>query len=64
MAPWAVKAMPGLFTLNERIVLLGTWMHGFFSYAAVGAFNVGSISLSMEKVLVKICDAIDKAIKG
>lgn len=50
VAPWAAKKMPGLFTLNERTVLLGNWIHGFFSFTAVGAFNVGSIALSMEEV--------------
>ena len=50
MAPWAVKKMPGLFSLNERTVLLGNWIHGFFSYTAVGAFNVGSIQLSVDEV--------------
>ena len=50
MAPWAVKKMPGLFALNERTVLLGSWVHGFFSYTAVGAFNVGSIQLTLDEV--------------
>lgn len=50
VAPWAVKTMPGLFTLNERVLLLGQWEHGFFSFAAVGAYNVGSISLAMDEV--------------
>ena len=58
MAPWAAKKMPGLFTLNERTVLLGNWIHGFFSFTAVGAFNVGSIALSMEEVHV-LCYSID-----
>ena len=52
MAPWAVKTMPGLFTLNERVLLLGQWEHGFFSFAAVGAYNVGSISLAMDEVSI------------
>ena len=52
VAPWAVKKMPGLFTLNERTVLLGCWIHGFFSYTAVGAFNVGSIQLTVDEDLV------------
>ncbi len=50
VAPWAAKAMPGLFSLNERAILMGHWKHGFFSMAAVGAFNVGSIQLALEKV--------------
>lgn len=54
MAPWAAKKMPGLFALNERTVLLGNWVHGFFSFTAVGAFNVGSIALSMEEVRIHI----------
>jgi phosphatidylserine decarboxylase precursor len=53
VAPWAVKKLPGVFALNERTALLGRWTHGFFSYTAVGAFNVGSIQLSFDKVLVK-----------
>lgn len=43
--------MPGLFALNERTVLLGNWTHGFFSYTAVGAFNVGSIQLTVDEVI-------------
>ena len=51
VAPWAVRKLPGVFALNERTALLGRWRHGFFSYTAVGAFNVGSIQLSFDKVL-------------
>lgn len=51
VAPWAAKKMPGLFALNERTVLLGNWIHGFFSYTAVGAFNVGSIQLTVDEGL-------------
>ena len=52
VAPWAVKKMPGLFALNERTVLLGKWTHGFFSYTAVGAFNVGSIRINLDEVTI------------
>ena len=34
-----------LFVLNERVCLMGKWMHGFFSYTAVGAIMVGSIKV-------------------
>lgn len=50
VAPWAARTMPGLFALNERAVLSGYWEHGFFSYTAVGAYNVGSIRLTVDKV--------------
>ena len=50
VAPWAARTMPGLFALNERVVLSGQWNFGFFSFAAVGAYNVGSINLAIEKV--------------
>jgi len=54
VAPWAAKTMPGLFTLNERIVLNGLWKHGYFGMAAVGAYNVGSIKMALNKVLLHI----------
>lgn len=50
VAPWAARTMPGLFALNERVVLYGQWRHGFFSVTAVGAYNVGSINLAVEEV--------------
>nr|CDS22551.1 phosphatidylserine decarboxylase [Echinococcus granulosus] len=43
LRPLYVKKLPGLFTLNERVVYLGEWMHGFMSLTAVGAVGVGSI---------------------
>ncbi|XP_019850075.1 PREDICTED: phosphatidylserine decarboxylase proenzyme, mitochondrial-like isoform X2 [Amphimedon queenslandica] len=43
VSPWAVKHMPGLLALNERVLLSGQWEHGYFSLTAVGALNVGSI---------------------
>jgi len=40
-----------LFCVNERVALLGEWMHGFFSYTAVGATMVGSIKMSWDSDL-------------
>ncbi|GAM23148.1 hypothetical protein SAMD00019534_063230 [Acytostelium subglobosum LB1] len=45
-----LKLIPSLFALNERIVLMGDWTQGFYSLTAVGAYNVGSISLSFDEV--------------
>ena len=48
--PSWLKKIPGLFTLNERIVLSGKWMNDlFFAYVPVGAFNVGSINLNIDE---------------
>ncbi|CEG46263.1 Phosphatidylserine decarboxylase [Plasmopara halstedii] len=44
----AARLIPSLFVENERVALLGEWKHGFFSLTAVGALNVGSITLAME----------------
>ncbi|KAI1310156.1 phosphatidylserine decarboxylase-domain-containing protein [Xylaria venustula] len=51
VSPYLQRTMPGLFTLNERIVLLGRWRWGFFSYIPVGATNVGSIKINFDKEL-------------
>ncbi|KAL0281225.1 UNVERIFIED_CONTAM: hypothetical protein PYX00_002276 [Menopon gallinae] len=40
-----------LFSLNERAVYIGSWYHGFFSMAAVGATNVGSIRVQFDPSL-------------
>jgi len=48
VAPTVVNLIKGLFALNERVALLGTWEHGFYSIIPVGATNVGSIALSIE----------------
>lgn len=45
VSPWLQRNLPGLFTLNERVVLLGRWRWGFFSMTPVGATNVGSIKI-------------------
>ena len=44
--PSWLRKLPGLFSLNERMVLSGTWKEDlFFAYIPVGAFNIGSIHL-------------------
>ncbi|KAJ8914592.1 hypothetical protein NQ315_017297, partial [Exocentrus adspersus] len=49
--PSIAKWLPGLFCLNERAVYLGHWDHGFFSYTAVGATNVGTVKVYFDKTL-------------
>ena len=51
VSPYLQRTLPGLFTLNERVVLLGQWKHGFFSFTPVGATNVGSIVVNFDKEL-------------
>ncbi|KAI1266703.1 phosphatidylserine decarboxylase [Xylariaceae sp. FL1019] len=51
VSPYLQRTLPGLFTLNERVVLLGRWRWGFFSYVPVGATNVGSIAVKFDKEL-------------
>jgi len=36
---------------NERVNVLGDWTHGFFTFSAVGATNVGSIKLHFDDQL-------------
>jgi phosphatidylserine decarboxylase len=49
--PSLATFIPSLFTRNERIVLSGEWEHGFYSYTAVGAYNVGSMKLDFDPEL-------------
>lgn len=51
VSPYLQRTLPGLFTLNERVVLLGRWRWGFFSFVPVGATNVGSIAINFDKEL-------------
>lgn len=47
--------IPGLFALNERAIYVGRWLHGFFSFTAVGATNVGSVRVYFDKTLHTNC---------
>ncbi|KAL8720462.1 MAG: hypothetical protein Q9225_002687 [Loekoesia sp. 1 TL-2023] len=51
VSPYLQRTLPGLFTLNERVVLLGRWRWGFFSFTPVGATNVGSIRVNFDSEL-------------
>uniref|UniRef100_A0A1I8FV65 Phosphatidylserine decarboxylase proenzyme, mitochondrial n=1 Tax=Macrostomum lignano TaxID=282301 RepID=A0A1I8FV65_9PLAT len=51
VAPRIAGMIRGLFCINERAVYMGSWRHGFFSYTAVGATNVGSISVFKDEEL-------------
>lgn len=51
VSPYLQRTLPGLFTLNERVVLLGRWRWGFFSFVPVGATNVGSIKVNFDREL-------------
>lgn len=49
--PRVARWISGLFSLNERVVYVGDWEHGFFSYSAVGATSVGSIRIYQDREL-------------
>jgi len=49
ISPIFARLVPNLFALNERIVCSGQWNEGFYSLTAVGAYNVGSISLNFDE---------------
>ncbi|KAG0651870.1 Phosphatidylserine decarboxylase 1 alpha chain [Hyphodiscus hymeniophilus] len=51
VSPYLQRTLPGLFVLNERVVLLGRWRWGFFSFIPVGATNVGSIKINFDREL-------------
>ena len=51
VSPRFLKVIRGVFVYNERVALLGEWVHGFFSMTAVGATNVGSIRIHFDEDL-------------
>lgn len=51
VSPYLQNRLPNLFTLNERVVLLGRWKYGMFSMTPVGATNVGSIKIHFDREL-------------
>ena len=51
VSPYIANRVPNLFTLNERVAILGRWRYGFFSMTPVGATNVGSIHVNFDKDL-------------
>ena len=51
ISPLLSRLVPDLFSLNERVVLQGSWKHGAMSYVAVGAYNVGSMSFNFDKTI-------------
>ncbi len=52
--PGVARWLQGLFNYNERAVYTGRWRYGFFSMAAVGATNVGSINVHFDKVRSRV----------
>lgn len=41
--PTFLQRLPGVLTLNERVIYFGQWSHGLMSLAAVGAAGVGFV---------------------
>lgn len=46
--PRYLKKHRDVFKSNERVNVLGDWVHGFFAMSFVGATNVGSIKLHFD----------------
>ena len=56
MNPYFFNLIPTLLAINERVALCGKWKHGFFSYTAVAATNVGDIVIGTVKAVVRLVD--------
>ena len=53
VAPWMLAACPSLFEANERVVLLGKYDGKYaIAYTAVGATNVGSVTMKFDTPLL------------
>ena len=51
VSPLLARVVPGLFSVNERVVYFGNWKHGFFTFTVVGATNVGNIRVYSDSTL-------------
>jgi phosphatidylserine decarboxylase len=49
--PEFIMWIPSLLLLNERVVYLGNYQHGFMSQTMIGATNVGSIDVYFDRTL-------------
>jgi phosphatidylserine decarboxylase len=54
VSPKLVKKLRHLFSLNERVSLLGSWEHGLFAMVPVAATNVGKIILNFAPVFFSL----------
>jgi len=59
--PYIARLIPGLLSLNERVVYIGEWRHGFMALGAVGATNVGSIRVYHDPVCLQLSAVWTKA---
>lgn len=51
VSPMIARKIRGLFTINERVVYIGSWRYGFFGMVPIGATNVGNIRVYHDKEL-------------
>lgn len=51
VSPRVAQWLPGLFCLNERVLYMGEWQHGFFSMTAVGGYYVMSLRTGVQRVV-------------